>query len=679
MYRILFLFFLFSTVFATAQQKPQEEFDSLKRVLSNAKEDTNKIKILYRIAFLFQSNLDGYITDISPDTGLKYAQEGLELSEKLNFEKGLFNSKLFLGRIYWRKGIFSLAVKYHLEVLKYAVDQGDQNLIGYISVYIGQDYADDGKYQDALRYMENARTAYVEAKDTSSIANTLLLLAWVYSSSGDYPQSSKHNLEALRLYEATNDPYGAAIATSNVADDFYKLERFEESIEYLKRSSEICKKFKDFVNLAGNYNTISTIYVSLGNLKEAMYYARMALRTGTVDVIGKGISYSKIAEVYFLESKYDSSAYYRELSIAELKSVNAKQMLAIEYGNLAINYLRLNQKKKAKTALDSAGYFSHSNNALPALEKYYNGIYLFDSLSNNWKNAYFNFYKYVNTRDTINNIANTKKLMRNQVQYDFDKKEAATRAEQEKKDIRQRTIRNSIAGVLAGSLIFLIVVYRQRNKINKARKRSDELLLNILPEEVAEELKKEGRAKARHFDEVTVMFTDFKDFTTISEKLSPTELVDEIHTCFKAFDEITGKYNIEKIKTIGDSYMCAGGLPIPNKSHAEDVVKAALDIRQFMLRHLEEKKNSRKEIFEIRIGIHTGQVVAGIVGVKKFAYDIWGDTVNIAARMEQNSESGKINISNSTYLLVKDKFTCFHRGKIKAKNKGEIDMYFLEG
>ncbi len=222
-------------------------------------------------------------------------------------------------------------------------------------------------------------------------------------------------------------------------------------------------------------------------------------------------------------------------------------------------------------------------------------------------------------------------------------------------------------------------VLERTAELRNEKKKSDDLLLNILPSEVANELKENGSAAAKHFDEVTVMFTDFKGFTQISEKLTPTELVDEIHACFKAFDHIIEKHNIEKIKTIGDSYMCAGGLPVVNRTNATDVISAAMEIQQFMQQHSHQRKREGKEIFEIRIGIHTGPVVAGIVGVKKFAYDIWGDTVNIASRMESSGEVGKVNISGSTFELVKDKFNCIHRGKIQAKNKGEIDMYFVEG
>ncbi|MCW3122067.1 MAG: hypothetical protein JWQ38_1559 [Flavipsychrobacter sp.] len=218
-------------------------------------------------------------------------------------------------------------------------------------------------------------------------------------------------------------------------------------------------------------------------------------------------------------------------------------------------------------------------------------------------------------------------------------------------------------------------IEKQHNELKKEKKKSDDLLLNILPEEVAEELKEKGSSEAKLFNDVTVLFTDFVDFTKAGEAMNPQELVNELHVCFKNFDEIIAKYNIEKIKTIGDAYLAVGGLPVSQADHALNVAGAALEILQFM----EARKQQLKEkTFAIRIGIHSGSVVAGIVGVKKFAYDIWGDTVNTAARMEQNSLPGKINISQTTYDLVKDKYVCTHRGEIIAKNKGALMMYFIE-
>ncbi len=206
-------------------------------------------------------------------------------------------------------------------------------------------------------------------------------------------------------------------------------------------------------------------------------------------------------------------------------------------------------------------------------------------------------------------------------------------------------------------------------QVQKEKKKSDDLLLNILPEEIADELKNKGEIEAKLYNHVSVIFTDFVGFTNISENLSPTELVAEIHRNFTAFDAIIEKYNIEKIKTIGDAYLAVCGLPNESPDHAEKIVRAAIDIRDYV------SKNGGR--FQIRIGVNSGPVVAGIVGVKKYAYDIWGDTVNTAARMEQKSEPGKINISGATYDLVKGHFNCEHRGKIAAKNKGEIDMYFV--
>ncbi|MDB2589158.1 hypothetical protein N9Y33_04725 [Bacteroidia bacterium] len=209
--------------------------------------------------------------------------------------------------------------------------------------------------------------------------------------------------------------------------------------------------------------------------------------------------------------------------------------------------------------------------------------------------------------------------------------------------------------------------------ISTEKKKSDELLLNILPEEVASELKQNGFAEAKHFEEVSVLFTDFVGFTRISQTLSPKDLVTEIDSYFSEFDRIMVKHGIEKIKTIGDAYMAVCGLPAENNEHALKIINAAKDIVAFVA-----ERKSNGGLFDIRVGINTGSVVAGIIGIKKYAYDIWGDTVNTAARMESNSEAGRINISETTYELIKSEFNCTYRGEIEAKNKGLIKMYFVD-
>jgi class 3 adenylate cyclase len=209
------------------------------------------------------------------------------------------------------------------------------------------------------------------------------------------------------------------------------------------------------------------------------------------------------------------------------------------------------------------------------------------------------------------------------------------------------------------------------------KEKSEKLLLNILPEEVADELKLNGEVKPVYFESISVMFTDFKGFTQIAEGMSAEGLIKELDACFTQFDKISHQYRLEKLKTIGDSYMCAGGIPRVNVTHAFDCCLAAIEIQDFidLLRTMKKLKNI--PYWELRLGIHTGSVMAGVVGEKKFAYDVWGDTVNIASRMESSGTPGRINISEQTYQIVKTRFECEYRGKVNAKNKGEIDMYYL--
>lgn len=222
------------------------------------------------------------------------------------------------------------------------------------------------------------------------------------------------------------------------------------------------------------------------------------------------------------------------------------------------------------------------------------------------------------------------------------------------------------------------IINKRNEDLVKEKEKTDALLANVLPKNTADELMEKGKATKTKYNFVTVLFSDIQGFTQIAEEMNPEVLIDELDKFFFHFDSVVEKYRIEKIKTIGDAYMCAGGIPEKNRTNPVEVILAALEMQQYMKQLKETSIVQGMKYWDIRIGIHTGTVIAGVVGHKKLSYDIWGDTVNIASRMESSGEAGRINISGATYEFIKDFFICEHRGKMPVKYKGELDMYFVD-
>jgi class 3 adenylate cyclase len=369
------------------------------------------------------------------------------------------------------------------------------------------------------------------------------------------------------------------------------------------------------------YEYLGDIYLKKGDIDSALFYYHNGVNSAIVQnfIAVGGRIYERLTGLYLLQKNKDSSLYYSKKFLQILNEKGIRD-LGTAYQNLYESY-KLNKQ------IDSA--YKYQGLALIYKDSAYNKI--------------------------IENLTGFQKLyLEDQIRIQELEKEKAL------SDARTRNY-----AFLAGLGVLLLIGlmfyrnFRQQQKANKvladknemisqSHKRSDELLLNILPHEVAEELKLTGRCQAKTYSMVTIMFADFKDFTSVSEMVSAELLVDEINYCFSAFDLVLPKYRVEKIKTVGDAYICVGGMPTLNFTHATDVINAAIDIRNFMLERKKEKEAKGEIPFELRIGIHTGPVVAGIVGVKKYAYDIWGDTVNLAARMESSSEAGRINISGTT-------------------------------
>ncbi|MDH3246796.1 MAG: adenylate/guanylate cyclase domain-containing protein, partial [Saprospiraceae bacterium] len=277
------------------------------------------------------------------------------------------------------------------------------------------------------------------------------------------------------------------------------------------------------------------------------------------------------------------------------------------------------------------------------------------------------FKEHVAYRDSVNNLETVQRMADLRTDFEVSKKQVEVDLANQQKRTQQIVLAS--VGVLSAILLWFFVAIR------KEKKKSDDLLLNILPEEIAKELKEKGEVESVRFENVSVLFTDFVQFSKIAEETDPKQLVKSLDYYFKKFDAITAKYGLEKIKTIGDAYMCACGLPSPDPQHVQNTVRAAREMTKIVQESLRSTNGLNR--FQLRVGIHTGPVIAGMVGTKKFQYDIWGDTVNIASRMESSSEPGKINISETTYEAIKDEFDCTYRGEIEVKNRGPLKMYYL--
>ena len=641
----------------TGQSGPpgQAKIDSMLAVLKKQQDDTNKVKTLNELAWEFSSN------KFDPQKAIEYAHEALSIAKKIRFKAGEATAYRRLGGIVINQGKYSEALKFYIAELKIQQDVGDKKRMASGYMQIGSVFYYFGNYPLALaNYLMGLKIAE-EIKDpvaTSKISNNIGVL---YSQTGDRQEALKYYSASLKAYETLGDKAGVAKECVGIGNLYFSQQNYADALIFLRKSLKLSEETGMKKLAATCYIDIGELYTVTGNYSEALQnqYRGLKISTEIGDEYITVHIYKGIGWTYFHLKKWDDSRKYLNDALAKAKEIGLME-------GIELCYYRLSK-------LDSA-----VGNCTSSLE---------------------NYKLYVNCRDSIINAETSQKIASQKLQYEYNKMQKLEKTEQARKDLWQKIIRYSI---LAGLLIvtaFLLVVFRQRNNIRREEKnsgeerkkaeaerkraemekeRSDELLLNILPAEVAEEMKLYGHSKAKTFSMVTVLLTDFKDFTAVSERYSAELLVAEIDYCFSEFDHIVQKHGVEKIKTIGDAYMCVGGMPVLTTTHAADVVSSAIEIRDFMAARKKEQDAQGGISFELRQGVHTGPVVAGVVGVRKYAYDIWGDTVNIAARMEQNCDAGKINISGSTYKLVKDRFRCIYRGMIEAKNKGEVEMYFVE-
>ena len=572
--------------------------------------------------------------------------DSLTIIYKRDTAKGIAKLELLRNLSFNEVNDLNLSLRYAEKLIELANEEGNQ-------LYLHRGYFQKGNKKKLLGNIEEALNAYFKSSDIArkigyvkGEGNAYGAIADSYSVSDNHSNAMLYYNKAINTLRKAGDTIALASAISNAGDEYLNVKIYDSALIYFTESKLLFDKV-DYLSGKG---------YSIGNI--GMVYANTGKNKLAEKNINEAIKILEEAEDY-----YPICVYL--ISMCDIYRDKGEGVTAMNYAKrslrLATQYGLKEQISDANLKLSEL--YEKEGNTGESLKYYKN---------------------YITYRDSVNNIAAVQKMADLRTNYEVSQKQVEVDLLSVQKK-NQRIVIWSTALVLA--LIAMLAFGLQRrntfikrtNKIiEQEKQRSENLLLNILPEETAQELKQSGKVLARRFESVTVLFTDFKGFTQYAENLSPEELVESVDYYFSKFDEIMEKHDLEKIKTVGDSYMCAAGLHFHSEGHAIKMVEAALEILQFV-NESQNIKAANETRFEIRIGISTGPVVAGVVGTKKFAYDIWGDTVNVASRMESTSEPGRINISESTYQLVKDNFNCEYRGELDVKNRGRLKMYFVNG
>ena len=641
--------FLFILIGIQCSVFSQTELDSLYNTWKDDK-SADSIRAFALTDYIYK----GFFSS-QPDSALILTHQLYQFTKETKNEEGLVEALNLRGYIQFRMGNYSEALASYEEGLELAEKIDDKLGAADILIKMGFIYHDNEDVINALIYYQKSLKIYEEANDLNGKGSIYNEFGSIYLSKGDYDKALDYYNKSITINKDLNEEDDNSAMYINIGGLYLAKNDFQQALDYYEKGLAIEKKKEDKLGIASALSGIGAVYLGQGDTSKALDYLERSfdISESINDIQGGANTLLSISDIYLDNKNFNKAITYCKKSLS----------MAQKVGDLG-------GEESACECLYEA--YRSLGNTKEALAYHEQMIFIGDSIK-------------------------TEDLAIKLQQIEFSKKIMADSLVQIEKDVKvqlqhktevQRKDKNRNLAIAVGTIFFLLAIgffsrwrYVKKSKdvLKKEKDRSESLLLNILPAEIAEELKEKGEAEARDFDLVSILFTDFKGFTEKSAELTAVELIGEINHCFKAFDHICEKYGIEKIKTIGDAFMAAGGLPVPSTDSVQNTVLAALEMQSFMTQRILDKESTDGFTFEMRLGIHTGPVVAGIVGVKKFQYDIWGDTVNTAARIESSGAVGQVNISQHTYELLKDntQFTFTHRGKILAKGKGKIDMYFV--
>ncbi|MCD4665143.1 MAG: tetratricopeptide repeat protein, partial [Bacteroidales bacterium] len=614
--------------------------DSLKSQLTNSNEHT-KVEILNELSQL--------LINTSFDKALGYAEEALYLAKEINNKKEESKSLALIGTIHYYQGNYEKALLYFGQSLHLSEDINYITGITKTTNNIGLTYDYLGRLDLALEYHLRSLKIEKEIGNKKGIAGSYNNIGIIHQKLKKYNEALKYYFDVLELYDGSEKSDIYQESCNNIGSIYYEFEDFDKALEYYQKAYEMSKSLNNKELVASCLNNIGTVYYSTGNYEKALkfYFDSYQINSEAGDKWSMANNCRNIGGIYMQQNKFSKSSECFNQSLKLSKEIKARSLILSCYESLS-------------------DLFALQNNYERSLEYY---------------KLYFGIY------DSIYNDETGKKIAQLRTKYETEKKEKEIELLKQNEQIqilaikKQKILRNSfivgflLIGILALAILRNLNRKKQSNKLIAAEKaKSDKLLLNILPSKVAADLKDEGKTKPENYKNVTVFFSDIVNFTNIFSAYEPEVIIDELNEMFTAFDDIMSKNQCERIKTIGDAYLAVCGMPEENPDHAENIINSAIEIRKYV-----EKRNRTADIkLKIRIGIHSGTVVGGVVGIRKYIFDIFGDTVNTASRMESKSKPMQINVSESTHKIVKNKFQFEEREPLIVKGKGLMKMYFVK-
>jgi len=547
-----------------------------------------------------------------------------------------------------------------------------------------------GEYEQSLNHYKIALDLLqqISTSNTNSVGQTKLNICIANWRLGVLDNALQSCLEALRIFDKNNDQQGYANALHNIGIVYDYLGNYDLALENHHRALEIRTKLNDKKGIADSLNSIGIIHNLTKHYQKALEFYRqsLSLRKTFGDSQGIAQSLNNVGVVLRILKEYSQSLEYLYESLKVREQAGDKYEAANTLNNIGEVYIELKNYKKAEEVLRKGLKLAKEADAKEIMRENYEFLSILYEKNGEYERALEYFKQSSDLRKQIFDKELSKKIAEQNAKYESEKRKKEIELLKKENNIKELELdkQKLHQNFLIAGFIFVFVLlffsysrYNIKKKAHEAisleKEKADRLLRNILPVRVAADLKETGKTQPESFDNVTVYFSDIAGFTNISSTLEPKVLISELNELFTAFDNIIERNHCERVKTIGDAYLCVCGMPEENLNHAFNMVKSATEI----LDYLRERNNTHYLQWHIRIGIHTGKVVGGVVGVKKYIYDVFGDTINTASRMETHSAPMRINLSETTYELVKDQFPCIARGLVPVKGKGEMKMFFL--